>query len=328
MLEKEGGPAATYHTIEIPQQGADLMPRTAVCVEILSDNGTEYRVDTPRPGSQWGFTIKAAKELKNDRFPGYVAPLFIHRMAQSENLLPFVLGEHCSPIAIPAVRGESGGWTIYDTTEIRRMGFTRTARRINAINERLRQAGQGKPLQERIDEHRKLTKQILGDKGYLIVAGAGGKHICAACLPIEEALDLVVDQTLYWQIVTDAGEAWYRIGMLNSHAMTEAITPFNPRGAFGERHIHALPYRIMPPFNALIEDHTRIAELAQKLEAIARNLVVADSYLNDPSRSLHIRRSRLRDQLNVLMEFQEIEFLCAGILGTTALSGEPEPGPE
>ena len=325
VLEKEGAPAATYHTIEIPQQGADLMPRTAVCVEILSDNGTEYRVDTPRPGSQWGFTIKAAKELKNAQFPGYVAPLFIHRMAQSENLLPFMLGEHCSPIAIPAVRGESGGWTIYDTTEIRRMGFTRTARRINAINERLRQAGQGKTLQERIDERRKLTKQTLGDTGYLIVAGAGGKHICAACLPIEEAHDLVIDQTLYWQVVTDADEAWYRIGMLNSHAMTEAVTPFNPRGAFGERHIHALPYRLMPPFNALIEDHARIAELAQEVAAITRKLVEADAYLNDPSRSLHIRRSRLREQLNTVMEFQEIELLCAGILGTTTLSEEPEP---
>jgi len=328
VLEKGGVPAATYHPIEIPQQGADLMPRTAVCVEILSDNGPEYRVDTPRPGSQWSFTVKAAKELKNDQFPGYVAPLFIHRMAQSENLLPFVLGEHCPPIAIPAVRGESGGWTIYDTAEIRRMGFTRTARRINTINERLHQAGQGKTLQERIDERRKLTKQILGDTGYLIVAGAGGKHICAACLPIEEALDLVVDQTLYWQVVTDADEAWYKIGILNSHAMTEAITPFNPKGAFGERHIHALPYRLMPPFNALIEDHARIAELARKVAAIVRNLVVADAYLNDPSRSLHFRRSRLREQLNNVMEFQEIELLCAEILGTTTFSEEPEPNPQ
>lgn len=328
VLEKEGAPAAISGATDIPQQGADLMPRTAVCIEVLSDSGPEYRVDTPSRGSPWGFTVKSAKELKDEHFPGYVAPHFIHRMAQSENLLPFVLGERYAPIAIPAVRGNAGAWTIYDVAEIRRTGFTRTARRFHAINQKLHQAGQGKSLQERIDERRKLVKQVFGDKGQLIVAGAGGKHICAACLPVEETLDIVVDQTLYWQVVADPKEAWYRVGMLNSHAMTEAISPFNPKGAFGERHIHALPYRLMPPYNALIEDHTRIAELSQQVATMAQGLVTADAYLSDPNRALRIRRSKLRDQLKEMSAFQELEVLCAGILGTTALGEEPESGRE
>jgi hypothetical protein len=317
VLEKEGAPAVTFTQTEIPQQGADLMPRTAVCVEVLNNSGPEYRVNTPVNGSSWGFTIKASKELKGEHFPGYVAPRFIHHMAQSENLLPFVLGKHCAPLAIPAVRNDAGVWTIYETSEIRRMGFTRTARRFDIINEKLKGVGQGKSLQERIDERGKLTKQVFGDKGQLLVAGAGGKHICAACLPIEEAHGLIVDQTLYWQIISDNKETWYHVGMLNSHAMTEAITPFNPKGAFGERHIHALPYRLIPPYDALNTDHVRIAELAQQVTETANGLVDSDAYLANPDHALTVRRSRLRDQLKEIPAFQELETLCADILGTT-----------
>ena len=259
VLEKEGAPAATGAVGALPQQGADLMPRTAVCVVVLKDSGPEFRVDTPKRGNDWGFTVKAAKEMKEERFPGHVAPQFIYRMAQSENLLPFLLGEHCAPVALPATRDDNGVWVVYDEADIRRMSFTQTARRFRAINDKLAKVGKGKSLQERIDERGKLGKQVLGDRGYLLLAGAGGKHICAALIPVTDAQDIVVDQTLYWQVVNDEAEAWFRIGMLNSHALTVAIMPFNPKGDFGERHIHALPYRLMPAFDPGNEDQRRIS---------------------------------------------------------------------
>ena len=325
VLERDGDPAVTHYAGELPQQGADLMPRKAVSIEILDESGPEFRVDTPSRGTPWGFTVKAAKELKDDRFPGYVAPEFIHHMAQSENLLPFLLGEHRAPVAIPAVRNNLGEWTILETPEIRRMGFTRTARRFRSIDERLRRAGQGKTLQSRIDERRKLTRQTFGSEGYLVVAGAGGKYICAACVSLEEASDLVVDQTLYWQVFADAGEAWYRVGMLNSHAMTEAITPFNPKGAFGERHIHSLPYRLMPPYDPANDEHSRIPELAQRASEIVRRIVAADAYLRDPSRALPVRRGKVREHLASTPEYQELEYLCSVILGTTAPEAAEAP---
>jgi len=322
VLEKGGAPAATFSPAKIPQQGADLMPRSAVCVEVISDNGSEYRVNTPDRGSLWGFTVKASKELRGEHFPGYVGPQFIYRMAQSENLLPFVLGEHCAPIAIPAVRGIEGKWTVYKTAEIRRIGFVQTARRFDAINKRLEKAGQGKSLQERIDERGKLSKQVFSDKGQLVLVGAGGKHICAACLPIEKALHLVIDQTLYWQVFSDTKEAWYWVGILNSHAMTDAIAPFNPKGAFGERHIHALPYRLIPPYDAANADHARIAELAQQLTQLSSDLIAADAYLANPDHLLPVRRSKLRRQLQQVPSFLESEVICAAMLGTTVSEEE------
>ena len=318
VLEKDGLPAASSGLVDLPHQGADLMPRTCVCIDIMDDGVGEIRVNTPDQHSEWGFTVKAAKELKHERFVGRVAPRFIHHIVQSENLLPFMLGRHCAPIAIPAERNADGDWVIYDESDIRRMGLTQTARRFQRINARLVEIGQGKTLQQRIDERGKLSKQVFGEEGYLVLTGAGGKHICAACLPVESAHSLVIDQTVYWQVVGSLEEAYYRVGILNSHALTEAITPFNPRGAFGERHIHTLPYRLMPPFDPLNEDHLRIAAIAQHVENVARTIVENDSYLNDPSRALHVRRTRLRGQLKDLDEFQELELLCAALLGTTA----------
>lgn len=324
VLEKEGLPIASGGMKEVPQQGADLMPRTAICIEVVNQSGAEYRVDTPQRGSSWGFTIKAAKELKDERFQGHVAPRFVYRMAQSENLLPFVLGGHCSPIALPAERDDSSSWQVFDDSRIRRMGYTETARRFQAINAKLKSVGQGKTLQERIDERHKLTRQVFGTEGCLLVAGAGGKYICAACLPVSDASDLVIDQTLYWKVIHSEDETWFCVGMLNSQAMTQAIMPFNPKGAFGERHIHALPYRLMPAFDPSNDDHLRIAVLARATASIARALVAENANLGDPNRALTSRRSKLRSELSKTDEVRELEQLCAAALGTTVVGEDSE----
>ena len=106
--------------------------------------------------------------------------------------------------------------------------------------------------------------------------------------------------------------------MLNSDALTQAITPFNPRGAFGERHIHALPYRLVPPYDQAVEEHVRISELTEKTAEIVRLIVAEDDYLRDPRRALHVRRSKVRKELKSTPEYIELEFLCSALLGTSA----------
>ncbi|MDE0025009.1 MAG: hypothetical protein OXP69_11425 [Spirochaetaceae bacterium] len=319
VLVREGIPVGAGGMREFPQQGADLMPRTAVCIDILSDSGSEYRVDTPRSESQWSFSVKAAKKMAHDRFPGYVAPSFIYRMAQSNSLLPFHLGPHRVRVAIPALRDSRGVLRVFNDGEIRRMGFTRTARRFRAISARLALETRRDTMQEVIDERGKLTKQVFGAGGHLIVVGAGGKHICAACLPNFAGQDLVVDQTLYWKVLVRRCEAWFYVAMLNTRAMTESIMPFNPKGDFGERHIHTLPYRLMPEFDSGNEDHVRIAELGEDLALTAQAIADDDSYINSPERPLHIRRSRLRARLSVVPEMNRLEELAAAALGTTPM---------
>lgn len=314
VLESSGMPAAALGGNDVSRQGADIMPRSAVCIKILNETGQEYRVDTPQAGSEWGFTVKQAKELKEERFLGYVAPRFIHRMAQSKNLLPFILGPHRAPVAIPACRDDHGKWQIYEPADIRRMGFTQTARRFTKIDNKLATIGDN-TLAHRIDFRRKLSLQEFGDEGFLVLSGAGGKHICAACLPIDEAADLVIDQTLYWQVVADEDDAWFRTGILNSAALTEAILPFNPEGDFGPRHIHTLPYRLMPPYDALNDDHRAVAATARMVAADTAAIAADDDYIGNPNRSLSTRRRRLRERLASNESFQELDRLCGTILG-------------
>ena len=199
------------------------------------------------------------------------------------------------------------------------MGFVHSARRFRAINAKLRKVGKGASLQERINVRLKLSKQVYGGKGHLILAGAGGKHICAACIQLDGRPDLIVDQTLYWRFVEDESEAWYFVGMLGSRAMTEAILPFNPKGAFGERHIHALPYRVMAEYDPDNEDHREISVLARIVAARAADLIEVDDYLADPSKSLARRRTRLRERLWRTDDFKRLDRICSAVLGTSAV---------
>lgn len=314
VLERDGLPAAPAGQHEVSQQGADLMPRSAVCVDLLNDNGTEYRVDTPRAGSTWAFTMKQSKRLKNEYFPGYVAPCFIHKMAQSENLLPFVFGGHCAPVAIPACQDGDRAWQIYEPAEIRRMGFTRTARRFAEVNAKLATIG-NTTLEYRIDFRRKLRRQQFDGEGYVVLSGAGGTYICAACITLAEAKKLVIDQTVYWQIVTDQNDAWFRTGFLNSSAMTDAILPFNPKGDFGPRHIHTLPYRLMPSYDATNDDHRAVAKMARSVAQEAATIVAGEPYIGNPNRALPARRRKLCERLSQTENFQELDRLCGSILG-------------
>ncbi|MCS3902093.1 hypothetical protein J2T55_000085 [Methylohalomonas lacus] len=320
VLESDGMPAAAAGGDEVSRQGADIMPRSAVCIEILNETGQEYRVNTPQTGSEWGFTVKQAKELKGERFPGHVASCFIHRLAQSENLLPFRLGRHRAPVAIPACRDDHGTWQIYEPADIRRMGFTQTARRFTQIDKKLATIG-GSTLAQRIDFRRKLSLQKFGDEGFIVISGAGGKYICAACLPIDEAARLVIDQTLYWQIVAGEDDAWFRTGILNSTALTEAILPFNPEGDFGPRHIHTLPYHLMPPYDASSDDHRAVAAAARTVAADAEVIAAGDAYISDPNRSLSVRRRKLREHLAGNVSFHELDRLCGTILGINTAMG-------
>jgi hypothetical protein len=326
VLETGGALAVAAGGGDLPQQGADLMPRTAVCVDILQDAGTEYRVDTPTRASAWGFTIKSAKEMATERFPGHVAPCFIFRMAQSENLLPFVLGVHRAPLALPALRAVGGMWSMLDEAEIRRQGFTQTARRFATVNQKLKTVGKGKSLQHRIDERGKLSKQVFGTTGYLILAGAGGKVVCAACIPVAQAQHLVVDQTLYWKVVTHADEAWYQVGMLNSMALTNATLAFNPKGDFGERHLHTLPYRMMPAYDAGNGDHQKIAVVAEDIAALAEDHCTTDLYLSDPAKALTARRRKLRTLLEASPLLAQLEALAQAALACASTAPSQASG--
>ena len=141
-----------------------------------------------------------------------------------------------------------------------------------------------------------------------------------------EAQDLVVDQTLYWKVVADADEAWYQVGMLNSVAMTKATLAFNPKGDFGERHIHTLPYRMMPAYDAGNGDHRKIAALAKDIAVLAEGHCTTDPYLADPAKALTARRRKLRALLEGSPLLVQLETLAQSALAGTSTASTSDRG--
>jgi methylase of polypeptide subunit release factors len=312
-----GGPRssiATGTTESVPPQGADLMPRTAVCVEVLDRRGPEWQVRTPAPTSPLYFGVKDAKQLKGKNFPGFVAPRFLFKMIQSLNLLPFACGSPFAIVALPIQRKRSGEWIILRPSEIRTSGFRQTALRFERIDEVIAKSKVGKSLGERIDERGKLTFQVFPKDQYLVLSGAGGGISCGACIPINQYEDIVIDQTLYWRIVQTKTEAWYRVGFLNSDAITNAIRVFNPEGEFGGRHPHTLPHRFIPAFDPADDAHREIANLAEKIAKRAASIIDQDHKLGDPNNTIASRRRRIRRLLIDLPDFKRLEHVCAAML--------------
>lgn len=295
-------------TDAIPSQGADLLPRAAVCVEVVNNEGPEWRVRTPGCNAPYYFAVKNAKKLKDVTFPGYAAPCFIHRMIQSLNLLPFVLDGNFVRIAIPARRDEEGHWEILDAAAIRTAGFIQTARRFEKIDREMDRDRVVKPLHEKIDERGKLSIQVFTRDQYLVVNGAGGGVVCAAMLRVAEHPDIVIDQTLYWNLVTTEDESWYRVGLFNTDALTQAIREFNPEGELGPRHLHTLPNRAIPAYNPSDPNHLEVGNMAKQISELAVPLIA------DPAKPIASRRRRLRKRLKELPEFASLESAAAAVL--------------
>lgn len=299
---------------EVWRQGADLMPRTAVCVVVDSHTGAEWQVHTPRRGDDNYFAVRDGKKLLDADFPGRVAPQFLHRMLQSLNLLPFVLDDKSATVALPASRGADGKWEVLELAAIRTLGFRDTARRFGRINEAMQSAGMVQTLQAQINMRNKLSAQVFEDNRYLVVYGAGGAIACAGWLPISTATDIVIDQTLYWNLVTSEEEAWYLVGMLNSDILSIVVRDFNPPGEFGPRHLHTLPARMAPRFDRANPNQMEIARLAAVLAGHAMAIATDDARVSDPSKRIANRRRIVRQRLQNLDEFERLDAFCSAVL--------------
>lgn len=303
---------------EVPPQGADIMPRPGVCVEIINRSGNEWRVRTPGRDDPSYFAVKSAKKLQGRTFNGVAAPCFIHRMVQSLNLLPFIIDGNFVHIAIPARRDNVGQWEIMNAAAIRTAGYNQTARRFQRIDQAMAADNVVKPLHEKIDERRKLSLQVFPPNQYLVLNGAGGGVACASFLSLSGHPNIVVDQTLYWSLVESEEEAWYRVGLINTDALSEAIREFNPEGELGPRHLHTLPNRVIPPFDPENLDHVQIIDLAEQISDLAGPIITTDQNIADPTKPIASRRRRLRNRLKNLADYSALEDVAAAVLGVTS----------
>lgn len=301
------------------RQGADLMPRTAVCVVVEDNRGREWSVHTPRQGDEYAFTVSDAKKLKGVQFSGRVAPRFLHTMIQSRNLLPFCLDNHLAPVAVPAERDAGGEWQLRDLPAIRAMAFRDTAQWFETINQAMERDEIALPLlHARINVRNKLKEQVFPVGQYLVLYGTGGGIACAACLPITAEQDFIVDQTLYWNLAEAQEEAWFQVGLLNSATLTRMTLDFNPSGNYGQRHLHTLPALLIPAFQPANPLHHRITELAMELYSQVQGILTNNAQANNPVLPIQTRRRQVRTILAKDALSAELESACIAAFSTAA----------
>lgn len=130
---------------------------------------------------------------------------------------------------------------------------------------------------------------------------------------------LIIDQTLYWYLTESEEEALYIVGMLNSVTLSNAISDFQPQGGFGARHIHTIPYKIIPRFDISDDAHMEVVARTKELinEWKAYCIVGKEGkYLFPNSGSLNSRRRKLQAALRTMTSYGIYEEACSSILCT------------
>lgn len=313
----EGGAAtATDSTGHLtPTQGADLMPRTAICVNIIDRTGTEWKVETPTTTGETAHVVTDSKKMKAARFNGFVAPCYLHGMLQSKGLVPFAFDARLPAIAVPVTRAEDRSLAFASDEDIRAMGFRQTANRFARVERAYEDEGIAKPFRSYLDERGKLLKQTFSDSGYLVLTGPGGSNTAAAAYELSPHRSAVlIDQTLYWYWLNSQEAADYYVGMLNSGPLATRIEVFIPEGVFGRRHLHTVPWQVTPLFDPGNAAHRQIAALSGSLRGQVAEFIKSRPEFEDPGKWIKTGRRLIRQWLESNADMRALDEEAAKVL--------------
>lgn len=302
-----------------PHQGADLMPRTAVCVSILDRTGTEWRVDTPTTTGELAHVVADSKKMKDARFNGFVAPRFVHGMLQSKGLVPFAFDRRLPPIAVPVVRHKDRSLAFVTDEEMRAAGLRQTAHRFRRIEQAYDAEWEDKPFRTYLNERGKLLKQTFPATGHLVLTGPGGSNIAAAVYELSPRRSAVlVDQTLYWHWLESQQAADYYVGMFNSAPLAARIEVFIPEGVFGRRHLHTVPWQVTPLFDPSNPTHRQIATLSANVRMQVGEFIKSRKEFEIPGKWLKTGRRLIREWLQGCPDMEALDAEAAKVLKVEA----------
>jgi hypothetical protein len=168
-------------------------------------------------------------------------------------------------------------------------------------------------------DRKKLSGQGWTGDDWLVFASAGGKLPCAAYvrggqIPCDKT---VIDQTLYWGRVASEDEAIYITALINSPAVIEVIKEHQPRGAFGERHIHKLAFDRTPSFDPADAKHAAVVSSTRALlsQWSTRRTQLDIQPMLAPEKHMITRRTRIREALEALPAWPAYANACAALYG-------------
>lgn len=299
-------------------QGADIMPRTALFHDISqSPNGTWSIRKIENTSELYYLLSDSHKDVCRDLEVDGFSNDYIYDCLISKHLSPFSISEPAKVI-LPGKKIDGKWRGLYDEEiALLNSGTSCAFMEIQTESEMPLSA----LFDRKINIRSKLDKQSFGLARWLVLSNAGGANPCAAYIDLNnmDKKKLIIDQTLYWYLAESEEEALYIVGILNSVTLSNAISDFQPQGGFGARHIHTIPYKIIPRFD--ISDDAHMGVVARTKELINEWKKYCGSakegkYLSPNSGSLNSRRRKLQAALRTMSSYGMYEEACSSILCT------------
>ncbi|GGB64429.1 BseRI endonuclease [Flavobacterium suaedae] len=305
------------------RQGADIMPRNLFFYEVgESSNPQLFHMQSIDPTtSPIGFTVKDAKKFSDFHLTGRMLPKKLFFDVITSNLLtPFNVAEFQKAF-LPLKKSDSNTWQGISDAEVALFGAV-TQSSFESISQTIDPKSVSvNTIYNLINTLGKLRQQLITPSGYIVMTGAGGGKVCSAYLDVNnvDITKLIIDQTIYWAQVASEDEAIYLTGLLNSDAINIIIEDFQPKGAFGKRHVHKLPFGVTPPYDesssAHLEVVTRTKALISEYNELKGEHPSMLNALNPNNGSLNKRRRILIGFVTGLSSYEAYEEACRSVYG-------------
>lgn len=298
-------------------EGCDLFPRTALFHAYTQrPNGNWDIAPIERTSSLWYLVSESKKkdcyDLKVEDFDReFIFDAFI-----SKHLSPFFMASPVKTL-VPG-RKNQGCWSPLLPSDIALLNAS-TVYVFQQLSAAIKQ-DLALFLNDKVNIYGKLYKQDFTKGDYLILSSAGGANPCASYIDLRnhDRNRLIIDQTLYWYLAATEDEAIYITGLINSPALWNAISDFQPEGAYGKRHIHTEPYKIIPVFDAENDAHLNVIASTKELIEdwrIECQTGQQKKLLDPNSGSLPSRRRRQQASIRRLVSFDKYALACSEVLG-------------
>ena len=305
------------------RQGATIVPRRLFFVQEIENPASfvpgQTITVTPRRGSQdkepWRSLDLTAIERQS------VGVQYVFDIHLGETIVPYAVLDPLTVIlpvrrgdaALPVDKGGVGGVSLARLEPAMRDRWSA----ISAMWDGNKAAATKSDLLGQLDYYGKLSSQLewrqdTRRQPIRLVYSSSGRPT-AALLHDDYA---VVDYTLFWTVCTDAQEAHYLLGIINSQALYESVKPLMPKGQFGARHLQMHLWRLpIPEFDAGDPLHATIAQAGQTAAEGAAEQLAALRTERDHLTTAFARR-RLRAWLRDSPEGGAVEDAVARLLGS------------
>lgn len=298
-------------------QGADLFPRTVLFHTYNKNQNGTWSIQKIEKTSELHYLVSDSKKeicslLETEGF----SDEFVYDCLISKHISPFIAAEPAKGL-IPG-RKSNGKWKAISDEEIALMDVA-TACVFEEIQRELT-LPMNLYLNDKINIYGKLYKQDFTKWRWLVLSNAGGSNPCAAYIDMNEVNKdkLIIDQTLYWYVTDNEDEAIFVTAMINSEALNDCIKDFQPEGGFGKRHIHTLPYKIIPRYDKDSIAHENVVKSAKKIMKAWNKCCENPNngkYLLPNSGSLNSRRRKQQALIKELFEYEQYRNACNIVMG-------------